>query len=80
MEQGIGEVFVIEPNIKTLPKALAEKGAKLVKLDAALENANTIVALADHKKFKKIPAKILNTKVVIDTRGFGNYEIEIANR
>jgi len=69
LEQGIGEVLVVEPNIKTLPKALAEKGGLLVKLDDALEKANTIVALVDHKEFKKISANTLNTKVVIDTRG-----------
>ena len=69
LEQNIGEVLVVEPNIKTLPKKLAEKGAKLVKLDEALERANTIVALVDHKEFKKISPNRLNTKVVIDTRG-----------
>ncbi len=69
LEQDIGEVLVVEPNIKTLPKALAERGGVLVKLDEALEKANTIVALVDHKEFKKISANILNSKVVIDTRG-----------
>jgi UDP-N-acetyl-D-mannosaminuronic acid dehydrogenase len=69
LEQGIGEVLVVEPNIKTLPKALAEKGAQLVKLDEALEKANTIVALVDHKEFKKFSANTLSTKVVIDTGG-----------
>jgi UDP-N-acetyl-D-mannosaminuronic acid dehydrogenase len=69
LEQKIGEVLVVEPNIKTLPKALAEKGGVLVKLDEAVEKANTIVGLVDHKEFKKISANTLNTKVVIDTRG-----------
>jgi UDP-N-acetyl-D-mannosaminuronic acid dehydrogenase len=69
LEQGIGEVLVVEQNIKTLPKALAEKGAQLVKLDEALEKANTIVALVDHKEFKKFSANTLSTKVVIDTGG-----------
>ncbi len=40
----------------------------LVKLDEALEKANTIVGLVDHKEFKTISANTLNTKVVIDTR------------
>jgi len=69
LAQGIGEVLVVEPNIKTLPKALAFKVATLVKLDEALEKANTIVALVDHKEFQKISANTLNSKVVIDTRG-----------
>ncbi len=69
LAQGIGEVLVVEPNIKTLPKALAEKGGLLVKLDEALEKANTIVALVDHKEFRNISANTLNSKVVIDTRG-----------
>jgi UDP-N-acetyl-D-mannosaminuronic acid dehydrogenase len=54
-----------------LPKALAFKLAKLVKLDDALEKANTIVALVDHKEFRKISANTLNSKMVIDTRGAG---------
>ena len=69
LEQEIGEVLVVEPNIKTLPKALAEKGGVLVTLEEALEKANTIVALVDHKEFKKISANTLNSNVVIDTRG-----------
>jgi len=69
LEQEIGEVLIVEPNITTLPKALTEKGARLVKLDEALEKANTIVALVDHKEFKKISVNALNTKVLIDTRG-----------
>jgi UDP-N-acetyl-D-mannosaminuronic acid dehydrogenase len=67
LEQEIGEVLIVEPNIKALPKTL--KGGLLVKLEEALDKANTIVALVDHKEFKKIPANLLNTKVVIDTRG-----------
>lgn len=69
LEQEIGEVLVVEPNIKTLPKKLAEKGGVLVKLEEALEKANTIVVLVDHQEFKKFPSNFLNTKVVIDTRG-----------
>ena len=69
LEQQIGQVLVVEPNIKTLPNTLAKKGGLLVKLEEALEKANIIVVLVDHKEFKKIPVNSLNAQVVIDTRG-----------
>ncbi|WP_210397642.1 UDP-N-acetyl-D-mannosamine dehydrogenase [Motiliproteus sediminis] len=65
----LGELLIVEPNIDELPVSLAEAGCRLVALDEALENCNTLVALVDHKPFKHIALSRIASKVVIDTRG-----------
>ena len=68
-EQGIGEVLAVEPNIKELPDRLLNKGVTLLGVNEALERANTIVILVDHKPFIRIPKEKFSTKMVVDTRG-----------
>lgn len=65
-----GEVLVVEPNSKILPKALADmKGIKLTDLETALNKANVIALLVDHSDFKKLDPARLEGKTIIDTRG-----------
>jgi len=68
-ESNIGEILVVEPNIKALPKNLTGTGIKLVTIEEAFKQSNTIAILVDHKEFKNIPHDEFNTKAVIDTRG-----------
>lgn len=63
-----GEILACEPHVTQLPKNLQGK-ATLVSVDEALKRADIIVLLVDHKPFKKIPKRVLNERVVIDTRG-----------
>ena len=65
----IGEILAVEPNIQQLPEKLAEKDVELVSLTAALERANVLLVLVDHKAFKALSINDVNTKVVVDTRG-----------
>jgi len=65
----VGKVLAVEPNISRLPSTLQELGVELVSLDSALQQANIIVALVDHKPFKTLTRKDINAKVVVDTRG-----------
>lgn len=65
----IGEILAVEPNIHQLPEKLAKKGVELVSLTAALERANVLLVLVDHKAFKALSINDVNTKVVVDTRG-----------
>ncbi len=65
----VGEILVVEPNIRTLPESLAHLGVTLVGLEEGLERANTLVALVDHREFKAIPVGEIASKVVIDSRG-----------
>jgi len=65
----VGEIIAVEPNIKQLPESLSTSGIVLTSLDVALEKANVIVVLVDHKQFKTADRTQFSSKVVIDTRG-----------
>ncbi|MGR5299798.1 MULTISPECIES: UDP-N-acetyl-D-mannosamine dehydrogenase [Vibrio] len=67
--KNIGQVLAVEPNVHSLPEALVHAGVEQMTLDAALERANIIVVLVDHKQFKAADKIQFATKVVIDTRG-----------
>lgn len=67
--RNVGEIIAVEPNIQSLPKNLSKEGVQLTTLEAALEVANVVVVLVDHKEFKAADSTQFTTKVVIDTRG-----------
>ena len=67
--RGVGEVIAVEPNISELPEELSSLGVALTDEHDALERANTVVILVDHKQFKQLPRDSFTSKVVIDTRG-----------
>ncbi|KKO46903.1 UDP-N-acetyl-D-mannosaminuronic acid dehydrogenase [Arsukibacterium ikkense] len=69
LSENIGKILLVEPNIKQLPAKLASYNAELTTLSQALEQANILVVLVDHKQFKSLQAVDVATKVVIDTRG-----------
>jgi len=66
-----GEIFVAEPNITELPASLAEhKNVTLLPFEKAVQNAETVLLLTDHREFKDInQTAALDGKKVIDTRG-----------
>jgi UDP-N-acetyl-D-mannosaminuronic acid dehydrogenase len=68
-QQKVGEVLVVEPNIKALPASLADLKQNLVSLPEALEKANILLILVDHKQFKSLSLADVARKIVIDTRG-----------
>lgn len=63
-----GKVLVAEPNIECLPDALQDK-AELVSRDEAIEQADILVLLVDHKEFKVIKPEQLQQRTVVDTLG-----------
>ncbi|MBN7827301.1 UDP-N-acetyl-D-mannosamine dehydrogenase [Bowmanella dokdonensis] len=65
----VGQILAVEPNIDCLPEKLQNKNIQLVSLPEALERANVLVVLVDHKPFKALSSNDINTKVVVDTRG-----------
>lgn len=67
--RAVGQVIVVEPNIENLPEELVGNGIELASIESALEKANVVVVLVDHREFKAIDRGQLSTKVVIDTRG-----------
>lgn len=63
-----GQTLIVEPNIQTLPKGKLE-GCELVETKHALEAADIIVMLVDHKPFKSITPQILDGRYLVDSRG-----------
>lgn len=57
------ELLVCDPNIQSL------QGFDLVSIEEALEKADIIVILVDHKEFKAIRREKFTDKCVIDTKG-----------
>ncbi|WP_417452014.1 UDP-N-acetyl-D-mannosamine dehydrogenase [Kordiimonas sp.] len=62
-------LIAVEPNIDELPASLSDKGITLTTTEDAMETADILVLLVDHKPFKRIAPVKLAEKVVIDTRG-----------
>ncbi len=66
---GCSEILAVEPYIETLPAFLAGDRITLVSLDNALQQADIVVLLVDHKQFKTVERDALNNKIVVDTKG-----------
>jgi UDP-N-acetyl-D-mannosaminuronic acid dehydrogenase len=66
----VGELLVVEPNVKNLPSLLNQAtNVKLVELRQALAAADIVLLLVDHRQFKRIDRDLLKPKITIDTRG-----------
>ncbi len=57
------DIIACEPNIQKHPEI------PLAPLDEALEKADIVLVLVDHKEFRALSAAKLSEKIVIDTRG-----------
>lgn len=62
------DLIVCEPHISVLPKTLVGK-ANLELAEEAIQKADIVVLLVDHRPFKRLSRRILDQRVVIDTRG-----------
>ena len=63
-------ILVVEPHLDALPPLLRDSaGVRMTSLDVALETANVIVLLVDHRSFRTVDRSRLADKAVIDTRG-----------
>ncbi|MBE0447656.1 MAG: UDP-N-acetyl-D-mannosamine dehydrogenase [Actinobacteria bacterium] len=66
----VGKILVVEPHIEKLPDSLAGlAGIELAGVDDALQHADIVLLLADHRIFKEIDRNVIKEKIVIDTRG-----------
>jgi UDP-N-acetyl-D-mannosaminuronic acid dehydrogenase len=65
----VGELLAVEPNIRELPAEFVKYGLEFTTFSKALEKANVVVVLVDHREFKSVDKSELARKVVIDTRG-----------
>jgi len=63
-----GTTWVVEPHIEQLADALADK-AVLVSAGQALEQADILVMLVDHRAFRAIDAASVQQNWIVDTKG-----------
>ncbi len=69
-EKDLGRILVVEPHIKSLPQTLQEHPTiELTDLGSALQEADLIVLLVNHRIFADVNREVLKEKVIIDTRG-----------
>jgi UDP-N-acetyl-D-mannosaminuronic acid dehydrogenase len=61
----VGEVLACDPHVS--PNRVAE--FPLYTLSEVLERSHILVLLTDHREFRDVPKRILQEKVVVDTRG-----------
>ncbi|MFC3051565.1 UDP-N-acetyl-D-mannosamine dehydrogenase [Kordiimonas pumila] len=62
-------MLAVEPNISELPASLAGLPITLTDTLEAVERADILVLLVDHKPFKRLPPNKRAEKIIIDTRG-----------
>ncbi|MES2256315.1 MAG: UDP-N-acetyl-D-mannosamine dehydrogenase [Pseudomonadota bacterium] len=65
----VGELLVVEPHINQLPPHLAKLGLTLSDFEVAVERADILLLLVDHRAFLRIDRALFRDKIVIDTRG-----------
>ena len=69
-KMSIGQLLVSEPNVKSLPTKLAGfKNIEFMNHTEAIDKADIVLILVDHKEIKALPKDVLKDKIVIDTRG-----------
>lgn len=70
-DRNIGQLLVVEPHVNALPSCLCdlEPEVQLVNIETALDRADIVLLLVDHKQFTTINKDLLAKKIVIDTRG-----------
>lgn len=67
---GKAQIFAVEPNIQTLPLKLQNmKNVSLMEYHEAINKADIVLLLVDHKEFKTLDKEMLKGKIIIDTRG-----------
>ncbi|MEJ5076347.1 UDP-N-acetyl-D-mannosamine dehydrogenase [Erwinia sp. MYb535] len=63
-----GTTLVVEPNVQQLPAKLQES-VTLMTLDDALQQADVLVMLVDHRDFKAIDPTAVRQQWIVDTKG-----------
>ncbi|MFK8258918.1 UDP-N-acetyl-D-mannosamine dehydrogenase [Erwinia sp. AnSW2-5] len=63
-----GTTLVVEPNVQQLPAKLRDS-VTLVALEDALQQADVLVMLVDHRQFKAIDPTAVSQQWIVDTKG-----------
>lgn len=66
----VGRLLIVEPRIAALPRELAgDSNCTLCGLGPAIDEADIVVLLVDHREFRRERPLGIDRKVLIDTRG-----------
>jgi UDP-N-acetyl-D-mannosaminuronic acid dehydrogenase len=65
IKKNVGQVLVCEPHVS--PERFQE--FPLHRLATVLEQCQVLALLTDHREFRDVPRRVLQEKVVVDTRG-----------
>ena len=69
-EKNIAHILAVEPNVAELPQKLQNlPNIEFCDYQQAIEKANIVLLLVDHKEFKCLDKNLLSGKEIIDTRG-----------
>jgi UDP-N-acetyl-D-mannosaminuronic acid dehydrogenase len=68
-ELGFNKLFLVEPNINSLPDSYKKNSSELVLLEEAILSSDIVILLVDHDEFKSIDLELLSGKKILDTRG-----------
>jgi UDP-N-acetyl-D-mannosaminuronic acid dehydrogenase len=68
-QEQAGTLLAVEPHTSTLPRRLQGCHVELTDLPSALNRADIVLLLVDHREFATIDRSLLQGKIVIDTRG-----------
>jgi UDP-N-acetyl-D-mannosaminuronic acid dehydrogenase len=68
-KEEVSTLLVVEPHLKELPEHLKFPSVKMVEIETAIQEADLIVLLVNHKLFSKVDTSLLKGKEIIDTRG-----------
>lgn len=64
-----GQVLVVEPHVEAVPEELSVSNVKLLDCDDALAQADVLVMLVDHARFKEIKPALRADQRLVDTKG-----------
>src|SRR5690606_27423204 len=68
-EAKVGRILAAEPNADELPEELSRLGVEFCDALTAIDRADIVVLLVDHRQFELIDPAALKGKALIDTRG-----------
>ena len=68
--EDVAEILAVEPYVRECPAALKDlKRLRFTAFEDAVREADILLLLVDHDEFKAVDHRLLQEKIVIDTRG-----------
>lgn len=72
IELNIGKIMIVEPHIKDCPSIFEDDEVEFIQANHAIQSADVVVLLVNHKEFGEISLGDLANKIVVDTCGMWN--------